>query len=238
MNEIDKLMAHAEPMVLSYLLIRRAIGALGLLLPLALGPIGYFVFGIDIQENMSSYYHTPLRDVFVGTLCVIGVFLICYRGYDWVENWSANAGGVAALGVALFPLDAHSNPLFQKSLIGYLHTLSGGVFFLTLAIYSLYHFPRNSRIEKEPHLRERSFIFRISGAVILLCMTAMAAYLFLPSPSLKETLNRFNLLFWLEWIAVWAFASAWLAKGRVLVADIAVEVLAFASHFLLNKSER
>jgi len=51
-----------QTFVLSYLAIGRSLGMLGFLLPLALGSVGYFIFGIPIQENMSSNYHTPLRD--------------------------------------------------------------------------------------------------------------------------------------------------------------------------------
>ncbi|MFG0287924.1 MAG: hypothetical protein ACF8CQ_07115 [Rhodopirellula sp. JB044] len=220
-------------LVLSYLGIRRAIGVSGLLLPVVLGPGGWLI-GIPIQDNLSSYYHTPLRDVFVGTLCAIGIFLFCYRGYDFVENWTANLGCVSALGVALFPLDFNSDPLVQKSLTGYLHTLSGGVFFLTLAFYSLYHFPRDSRREHEPHIRERDFVYRMSGLVILASLLAMGVYLLLLPAGWKAKLNAFNFLFWMEWIAVWSFAAAWLAKGRTIVADIAVDVLAYSSQLVLG----
>jgi hypothetical protein len=225
--------ASTSTLVASYLTIRRAVGLSGLALPVMLVGGGW-LSGVPIQDNMSSYYHTPMRDVFVGTLCAIGVFLFCYRGYDWVENWSANAGGVSALGIALFPLDYASDPLVQKSLSGYLHTVSGGVFFLTLACYSLYHFPRDARLEQEPHLRERSWIYRASGLVILFCMVAMAAYLFLLGGQWKRLFNDFNFLLWMESIAVWSFAAAWLAKGRVIVAEIAVDVLAYASKLVLD----
>jgi len=87
---IHDLPKSTRTLVIFYLGVRRAIGAVGLLLPILLGPVGWLVFGIDIQDNMSSYYHTILRDVFVGALCTIGVFLFCYRGYDWIESWSAN----------------------------------------------------------------------------------------------------------------------------------------------------
>jgi len=49
--------------------------------------VGWFVFGIEIQDNISTYYYTPLRDVIVGAMCAIGIFLFCYRGYDWIESW-------------------------------------------------------------------------------------------------------------------------------------------------------
>lgn len=222
--------------VLSYIGIRRAVGISGLLLPLVLA-LGGLAFGIPIQDNISSYYHTPLRDIFVGTICAIGVFLLCYRGHDWVENWTANAGCIGALGVALFPLDASSDPLIQKSIVGYVHTLSGGLFFLTVAFYSLFHFPRSNGEdgEAEPHTWERNAIYRTSGLVILISMVAMGAYLFVMPLSWKSVANDWNLLFWLESLATWSFAAAWLTKGRTIVAEIAVDLLAIPREVLLPK---
>ncbi|GAA4473260.1 hypothetical protein [Novipirellula rosea] len=234
---IPNLSDKTNALVLSYMGIRRAIGVSGFLLPIVLGPVGWLFFGIDFQDNISSYYHTGLRDIFVGTMCSIGIFLFCYRGYDRIESWTANLGCVSALGVALFPLDPNSDPLYQKSLIGYLHSISGGVFFLTLATYSLFHFPSskaNNR-EMEPHEAERNFVYRASGVVILLSMAAMGGYLFLISPEWKRTLNEYNFLFWMEWIAVWAFASAWLTKGRTIIADIAVDLMAIPHQLLMKR---
>ena len=225
-------------LVVSYLGVRRAIGAIGLLLPIALGPVGWLVFGIEIQDNMSSYYHTVLRDVFVGAMCAIGIFLFCYRGYDWIESWTANFGCLSALGVALFPLDANSDPLHQRSVVGYLHSVSGGAFFLTLAFYSLYHFP-SSKAEKHevaPNEAQRNFIYRTSGVVILLSMTAMGSYLFFIPEQWKLLFNDYNFLFWMEWVAVWSFAAAWLTKGRAIFAEIAVDLMALPSQ-LLRKHE-
>lgn len=225
----------AHPMVVSYVGVRRAIGISGLFLPLALGSVG-MLFGIEIQDNISSYYHTPLRDIFVGTLCAIGIFLYCYQGHDWVENWTANLGCVTALGVALFPLDPNSDPLHQRSVIGYLHSASGGAFFLTLAFYSLFHFPSSkaTNVEQEPHAVQRDFVYRTSGVVILLSLMAMGTYLFLMPLDWKIYCNRLNVLFWLEWIAIWAFAAAWLIKGRTILTDVAIDVLAFAQQKLLK----
>lgn len=227
----------AQPLVVSYIGVRRAIGVSGLMLPVLLGPIGWLVFGIQIQDNMSSYYHTAMRDVFVGTLCAIGIFLFCYRGHDWIENWTANLGCCFALGVALFPLDANSDPLYQKSIVGYLHSISGGAFFLTLAFYSLFHFPSSkpTNTEPEPHERQRDLFYRASGVVILLSMLAMGAYLFVLPPDWKDFCNAYNVLFWLEWIAVWAFAAAWLTKGRTIIADIAIDLMALTEEQLLGR---
>lgn len=224
----------AQALVVSYLSIRRAIGGIGLLLPILLGPVGWLVFGIAIQDNMSSYYHTPLRDVFVGAMCAIGIFLFCYRGYDWIEAATANFGAISALGIAFCPLDAGTDPLQQSSLMGYAHIISGAVFFLTLAFYSLYHFPSRKDTEQElaPHLAERNFVYRTSGIVILLSMLAMGVYLFGIGDRLTQTLNRYNFLFWMEWIAIWAFAAAWLTKGRAIFAEMAIDILSVPGKIL------
>ena len=231
---IPHLSKSTQTLVVSYLGVRRAVGAVGLLLPILLGPVGWLVFGVPFQDNMSSYYHTALRDVFVGAMCAIGIFLFCYRGYDWVEDWTANCVCLAALGVAFCPIDANSEPLHQRSVLGYLHSVSGGLFFLTLAFYSLYHFP-NSSVKKHeiaPHEGHRNFIYRTSGVVILLSMLAMGAYLFLIPVGIKRRCNEYHFLFWGEWVAVWAFAAAWLTKGRAIFAEIAVDLLALPGRLL------
>lgn len=255
----------AEPLVVSYLALRRAVGLAGLLLPVALWPGAWLVWGVPMQDNMSAYYHTAARDVFVGALCTLGVFLYCYRGHDWAENWSANVGSVAALGVAFFPLDAGKDPLAQQTLSGYLHSVFGAALFLTLAFYSLVHFPsggwpawvwraicrglaslnttapdcppsERSPAEHEPsddpsHELERNLIYWGSGVVILASLAAMGVYLLLPT-ALKAYFNRYHFMFAMEWVALWAFAAAWLTKGRAIVADVAVAALAVPTEFV------
>ena len=211
---------HAHSVVMSYLGIRRSLGSLAFLLPLVLGPFGYLVLGIEIQDNMSSYYHTPLRDVFVGAMCAMGIFLFCYHGYDAVENWTSNLACLSAIGIALCPLDFNSDPLHQSTIVGYIHTLSGGVFFTTLAVFSLLHFPRGHfGLRLKTRDGQRDGIYVVSGVTILGCMSLMGIHLFVLPNDAKATLNHFGFIFWMEWIAVWAFSAAWLVKGQALLAD-------------------
>ena len=53
----------------------------------------------------------------------------------------------------------------------------------------------------------------------------MGSHLFVISSDWKMIFNEYNFLFWMEWVAAWAFAAAWLTKGRVIVAEIAVSLL-------------
>ncbi len=220
-----------ESLVLSYLKIRRAIGYVGFSLPILLGPVGWACLGIGIQENMSSYYHTPMRDIFVGVMCAIGIFLYCYRGTSQIESWTGNLSCMSAIGIAVCPLDAHSDPLHQHTILGYLHTVFGGTFFLTLAVYSLVHFPQRAasmpESEFEPATsnldrKARNFVYIVSGLTILACMAAIGTFFFLVSAHVKVKLNALGFVFWMEWLAVWAFSAAWLTKGRAIFNDVLV----------------
>lgn len=203
--------------VLSYLWIRRAVGALGLFLPVLLGPVGYWLFEIPIQENMSSYYHTVLRDVFVGTLFSIGLFMFCYVGSSSFENWTGNVGCLAAMGVALFPIEYGTDPLHQGTLTGFIHTACGGLLFSCMALFSLVHFPRSEQEENERNWNAtRRWIYHITGCVLAISLIVMGIYLFVPLNYFREHCRAWNLVFWGEWVALWAFAVSWLVKGRSL----------------------
>jgi hypothetical protein len=219
----DQLHGTPRELVVSYRKLRRAVGTVGLLLPLVLGPGGWLL-GIEIQDTMSSYYHTPLRDVLVGALFSLGMLLYCYRGYDRLESWTANAAAALAMCLALFPLDEGTDPLLPRSPSGVNHTLSGGAFFVVLAIYSLHHFPRTGGDRLD---RQRRLIYLTTGITLLVSTAAMGTLILLGRGQLGETIRAYNLLFWLEWIAVWAFAAAWLTKGRMIVTEIAAELLAW-----------
>lgn len=207
----------ASPHVVSYLWLRRAVGGLGLLLPLMLGPIGFFLLGIDIQQNMSCYYHTALRDVFVGILFAIGLFMFCYVGSTQFENWTGNLGCLAAIGIALCPIDYGSDPLQQRTIAGYIHTMCGGVLFTCMGLFSLWHFPA-SEPEDENRVWDdrRRLVFRATGIVLFCSLLVMAIYLFALDSRQREQLGRWNVIFWGEWVAIWAFAIAWLVKGRTV----------------------
>ena len=106
---------HRDELVQSYTRVRKALGVLGMALPciLILGgmldtPRGDALAG-GIEPTISDFYHTTYRDVFVGTLCAIGVFVISYRGYRREpgemldDDWLATFAGLAAFGLAFFP---------------------------------------------------------------------------------------------------------------------------------------
>src|SRR5512143_1409059 len=90
-------------LVFSYLTLRKAIGALGLALPFVLSFGAFLIFHQPVQNSISHYYWTGMRDVFVGMLFAIGFFLLSYQGYERADRIAGILACVFAVGVALFP---------------------------------------------------------------------------------------------------------------------------------------
>jgi hypothetical protein len=121
----------------SYLALRNAIGWIGILLPFVLMGGLFLIFNEKvIQKTISQYYHTGMRDVFVGSICAIALFLFFYKGYNKWEDRTATLAGFFAIGIAWFPT-TQSGPL---DLAGKIHLICASVFFIILAGFSLFFF--------------------------------------------------------------------------------------------------
>ena len=73
--------------IFTYRRIRRAIGYLGISLPILLVGLSLIsFFETSVQYSISDYYYTNLREVFTGTLCAVGLFLICYKGMEMLRS--------------------------------------------------------------------------------------------------------------------------------------------------------
>ncbi len=62
-----------------------------------------------VQDSISSYYYTDMRNLFVGILVAVGVFLHAYKGHEKIDNILASLAALCALLVAFVPTSA-SNP--------------------------------------------------------------------------------------------------------------------------------
>ncbi|MEV4057627.1 DUF998 domain-containing protein [Amycolatopsis sp. NPDC049688] len=192
-------------LVHSYLFLRRAIGLIGLALPFVLVLGKQLAQGGDLAGSLSSYYYTDLRDVLVGAMCAVGVFLLAYYGHDYVDNVASSVAGLGAIGLALFPTTPDHDVTAWDRTSGVLHLAFAAVFFLSLAYFCLRLFPHDG---EQPE--KFGTLYRVCGGVILACLVliALAKYLGL-TPSLHPAL-------WLEAVAVEAFGVAWLVKGRTM----------------------
>ena len=130
-------------LVASYLYLRKAIGYLGLTLPFVLA-VGGLLSHLAIQDSMSSYYHTDMRNIFVGVLCAIGVFMLSYRGPERQDEIAGNLACAFAVGVALFPVNTPDS----SSPIGYFHYFFATSLFLTLSYFSLRLFTKTGAAQQ------------------------------------------------------------------------------------------
>jgi hypothetical protein len=92
-----------KQLVVSYLFLRRAVGWIAIFLPIVLLAGNLISSAASPPESMSGYYYTDMRNIFVGSLCALGVFLVAYNGYDDVDRWVTTIAGLGAIGVAFCP---------------------------------------------------------------------------------------------------------------------------------------
>ncbi|HEX9503964.1 MAG TPA: DUF998 domain-containing protein [Patescibacteria group bacterium] len=204
-------------LVLSYLGLRKAIGIIGIALPFVLVFGKIILSGPGIEVSISSYYYTVMRDVFVGSLCAIGVFLVSYRGYELVDDIAGKFATIFAVGTAFFPTRP-ANASAHQITIGNFHIFFSVSLFLTLAFFALVLF-RKTDPTKTPTIQKqkRNIIYTVCGFGILACMVLALSLKLLPSDSL---VFNFSPLFWLESSAIILFGISWLVKGEAILTDV------------------
>jgi uncharacterized membrane protein YiaA len=200
-----------DRILVSYLTLRRVVGILGILLPVLLVVGSSLVHSrLDIQNSISDYYGTEMRDIFVGVLFVVGLFLFAYRGYDGRDNIAGYLACLFALSVALFPTTSASQ------VIRTVHFISAAALFIVLAYFSLFLFTKTDRDVLPRKKRIRNMIYRICGVIMLVCIVSIALYSVLPYNASVATIKP---VFWLESLALWVFGISWLIKGETLWKD-------------------
>ena len=221
---------HDNGLILSYTALQRLLGYLGLALPIGL-LLYAVVSGTGLEPSISDFYYTPMGDALVGTLCAIGVFLLCYRGYAPLikqhisDRQVSFVAGVAAIGVAIFPVARTNYPppcttdmclLFGSTWHpDVFHYGSAGVFFACLAIFCLILFPRGDQdaAGRTIWTTPRNTFYAVCGGLIVVSMLAMIPYVLASQPT-RDRLAQYNYLFWWETIGILAFAASWLRKGK------------------------
>lgn len=207
-----------DSLVISFLALRKAIGYLGMAIPFALALGGVLIFGLGIQGSISGYYHTGMRDIFVGDLCAVGVFLWGYKGYNFKDNLAADIAGVSAIGVALFPTSP-PNPSSIEEIISGLHATFAASFFITLSIIALFLFTKmKPGVRPTPQKLKRNTVYRICGYIMIAAIALIAVFGILPE-SITRWLERLDPVFWLESIAIFAFGVSWFVKGEGILED-------------------
>lgn len=208
--------------IATYRRIRSAIGTLGIGLPIVLLilPLLPF-FKTEIQNSISHYYYTNLRELFTGVLCAVGLFLIRYQGHKNPIIWKndsllTNIAGAMAFGIAFFPTNIEECSLKVNTLIpychcwlGWLHYAFAATFFIVLAIVSINVFTigQNENADIPLSFINENRIYKTCGYLMLIFIILV--------PILASFKISYTTLI-CEALALFSFGTSWIIKGRAL----------------------
>ena len=155
---------HGDKHMHNYIMLRRAVGIIAISLPIVLIVGNIVMRDSCIQVTISEYYHTAMQDVFVGSLCAIGLFMFFYVGYRkkkgefMSDDLLGNLAGLFAISTALFPTSPDC-PTLIESRIGAIHNLSAILLLACLVIFLYVSLPKLIRIIikkiKEVNIRKK-----------------------------------------------------------------------------------
>lgn len=182
---------------------RIVVGVLGMLLPLIVIPlIGY------VPQSISATWYTNACTVFMIILGWASGTLICYKGYELIDDILLTCTGIAGFGICLFPCSitsAHEKVgpfLIDNQVSHILHCVFAVVFFGLLTYNSLFLFTKGAG-EMTQKKKARNIIYRICG----IGMIASFGIVLLPIPC--------NM--WVtEAVALFFFGISFLTKANVL----------------------
>ena len=147
--------------------LRCIIGWLAILLPWIVAlVIGFIPSSISI----TFYEILTASPIFMIILGAASILLICYQGYEKVDDIINTIAAICGLGVCLFPTAHWAYPIvtifsIPSNICQVLHMIFAMVFFILLAINSLFLFTKtNTPKEMLPKPKKiRNIIFRVCG---------------------------------------------------------------------------
>jgi hypothetical protein len=199
----------------SFIVQRRGMALLAAILPAAFLASSFLLNRTDFQTSLSAYYWTLdlERNFFVGVLCAIGVFLLLYKGYTTLEDRILDLAGLAAVGVAFFPMD-ESGDCGSSGLS--LHGTFAVIFFACIAFICV--FMSKHSLQDMVDARRKAWFARaynFCSAVMVLSIALAGLYNFLPDDAVLMLCEN-GIIFWCEALGVWAFSAFWYLKTREL----------------------
>ena len=205
--------------------IQMSLGIAGFLLPIIL-VLGGYLAGVEPKIAMSLYYHTRMRDLFVGLLCAIGFCLFAYKGYtllgfEHLENWLGGIACIAAIGTAIVPSLMHVNSecAYCSAVFGMNHVVHlicavvlFGTLFVFLILFTCTNMDKSSTEWKTSRKRIRNKWYRsLAGAMALALAIAIIAMN-------VDVMRRHYVVLIGQWAALWSFSIGWMIKsGNVFI---------------------
>ena len=229
-EDLSDLEAPAVRYARSFLLTRTVVGVIGMLLPLMLIATEAFYLrgGVHVRGSLSAYYHTSVRDIFVGALCVNGILLATYMSAqtDTADFRLSLLAGIAVLGVVFFPTSrpnlgpddprcgvspmpdgcAAIQQLLTENTTAIIHFACAAIFIVALGFLCF--------VFADPRREAGEGLRRLLHGCGWLIFGALAGIGIGTWADL--VIWELTPLYIGELLSVWAFGVAWLVKGRDL----------------------
>jgi uncharacterized membrane protein len=215
-----------------YIKLRRGIAYLGIAFPFIFIISSLILRRTEFQPTISHYYCTNNgeweRNLFVGILITVGIFLILYMGYSRLEDWVLNVAGVLAVCIALFPT-GHCLGIQGQQIT--LHRVVAVIFFLCIFFICIFLSKvtlsslRDNVPEEKKKKDKYARIYDVLSAFMLLAVILTVLGNSLLKSSFDQVFSG-KLTFWIETIGILAFSFFWLVKTREIHGNIALGSLA------------
>jgi hypothetical protein len=241
-NDVTNGSDQTRQYVIGYRALQAVIGAIAISLVLVVYFGNWLIFthrvaaclvpGSHLPGSLSGFYYTHMRNVFVGAMSAMGVFLVAYKGYEPRDTWFTNVAGAAAIGIALCPTTPPGGDVLNPanpcgpvspvayhastyaSLLGHVHAAFLGVLFAMVFLMLLIQFTKTTPgVPPELPKKQRNLLYRICAWAIF------ADALFVGAVTLvthfePSVWNGTTWLIYSEAFAFVVFGVAWLVKGR------------------------
>jgi hypothetical protein len=202
-----------DTLIISYLTLRKLVGLLSIgLIPIMV--LGSFILDhtTKVQISVSAYYHTGMRDEYVGIICGIAFFLFSYNGYSRQDSIASKSAGFFALCIALLPTSATAD---KTDIISIIHYVTAGIFFAILAYMSIFLFTKSSG-NMTPEKRKRNKVYIVCGIIMAVSVIGIPVS---SIPAIKRSIGFLKPTLIFETFALTSFGLSWLTKGEFLLAD-------------------
>jgi len=197
--------------VFDYRALRLFVGLVALGLP----EVVAFISSTPLS-SISGSYHTEARDIFVGSLFVIGALLWAYNGREatgkirW-DKIMGKVGSLAAFCAAIFPTSCDGCGVSLQSTIHYV----AAVILFSAVAYFCWAFRNSAKasLTQDKKAVRRVMIYSVCLIAIFVSMLGAGAAQLTLSVATRETLY---VTFYAELVAMLAFGVAWIVAGKVL----------------------
>jgi len=200
----------------TYRTLRLGMVVLGFSFPIILAVGAYLRAGLPLAGSISEYYHYfdvtkqeygrgVMRDALVGLFFAQAVLLFVYKGFTRLEDYALNIAGLAAAGLALFPMRWPAPSAFDPLSP---HGIFAAIFFVSIAYVCIWRSKDTLHLISDEKLRQGyARIYKILGILMLVLPAMIWAWLyFLP---LKK-----SVIFFIEAGSIYTFATYWLIKSN------------------------